>query len=334
MVYSIQLIFCFLIDCIFGDPRWYPHPVRGIGWIISKSEKYYRKVIQSQYIAGLFTVLTVIGSTVGVVVLLLFMAGSFSIYLEQLVAIICIYMALSTKDLLVHSNKVYSALLSLNPVENGRTEVAKIVGRDTSALTEKGICRACIETVAENMVDGTTSPLFFAVLASFFAPFTTLSPIACSAVGIFAYKAVNTMDSMIGYKNEKYLFFGRIAAKLDDLLNYLPARVSGICLIMSAYVLRLNWRNAMKIYFRDKRNHTSPNAAHSEAAVAGALDVQLGGPSQYFGTTVVKPYIGDAKVDITPQLIQVTNRLIVVGILFFTGLILALRFLLVELLLD
>lgn len=327
MDYSFQLVLCFVLDCIFGDPRWYPHPVRGIGWICNKSEKYYRKIIQIEYTAGLLTVVTVVGSTISVVVLLLLMAGTFSIYLEQLFAIVFIYMALSTKDLLVHSNQVYSALLSSEPIKKGRIEVAKIVGRDTSELTEKGICNACIETVAENMVDGATSPLFFAVLASLFSPLTALTPIGCSAVGIFAYKAVNTMDSMIGYKNEQYLFFGRIAAKLDDVLNYLPARISGICLIVSAYVLRLNWRNAAKVYFRDHANHTSPNAAHSEAAVAGALDVQLGGPSQYFGKTVVKPYIGDAKIEVTPQHIKTTNKLVVVGILFFTGFVLSLRYL-------
>ena len=328
MDYSFQLILCFILDCIFGDPRWYPHPVRGIGWICNKSEKYYRKIIPNEYTAGLFTVITVLGSTVTVVVLLLLMASTFSVYLEQLFAIVFIYMALSTKDLLVHSNQVYSALLSSEPIKNGRIQIAKIVGRDTSELTEKGICKACIETVAENMVDGATSPLFFAVLASLLSPLTTLSPVGCSAVGIFAYKAVNTMDSMIGYKNEQYLLFGRIAAKLDDVLNFLPARMSGICLVVSAYVLRLNWRNALKVYFRDNANHTSPNAAHSEAAVAGALDVQLGGPSQYFGKTVVKPYIGDAEIEVTPQHIKTTNQLVVVGILFFTGFVLFLRYLL------
>lgn len=327
MGYSFQLLLCFILDCIFGDPRWYPHPIRGIGWIINKSEEYFRRIISNEYIAGLFTVITVIGSTISIVVFLLMVAGTLSIYFEQLFAIIFIYMALSTRDLLVHSNQVYYALKSASPLKNGRAEVAKIVGRDTSELTEEGICKACIETVAENMVDGTTSPLFFAALASLLAPMTPLTPIGCSAVGIFAYKAVNTMDSMIGYKNEKYIHFGRIAAKLDDVLNFLPARISGLCLIVSAYVMRLNWRNAAKVYFRDNARHTSPNAAHSESAVAGALEVQLGGPSQYFGKTVVKPYIGDSTVEVTPQHIKTVNQLVVVGILFFTALLLLFRYL-------
>ena len=272
MIYSLQLILCFILDCIFGDPRWYPHPVRGIGWICTKSERFFRGCIKNEYLAGLFTVITVLSSSIGIVTALLLLAGQLSVYLEQVLAIILVYMALSTKDLLVHSNQVYSALLSADPLEKSRIEVAKIVGRDTSELSEEGVCKACIETVGENMVDGTTSPLFFAVLASLFSAFTPLSPIACSAVGIFAYKAVNTMDS-----------------KLDDILNYLPARMSGWCLVISAFFVRLNWKSAAKIYLRDHNKHSSPNAAHSEAAVAGALGVQLGGPSFYFGQLVVKP---------------------------------------------
>lgn len=327
MDYSVQLILCFILDCIFGDPRWYPHPVRGIGWICSRSESFFRKYFNNLLIGGLFTVFTVISSTVTIVTVLLFISHEISVYLEQALAIVFIYMALSTKDLLVHSNQVYAALLSAAPLKNGRIEVAKIVGRDTSELTEEGVCKACIETVGENMVDGATSPLFFAVLASLFSPLTPLSPIGCSAVGIFAYKAVNTMDSMIGYKNEQYIFFGRVAAKLDDVLNYLPARMSGWCLIASAFLLRLNWRNAAKMYLRDHDKHSSPNAAHSEAAVAGALDVQLGGPSQYFGKIVVKPFIGDATVQVVPRHIKSVNRLVVIGILLFMGCILSLRYL-------
>ena len=327
MIYSLQLILCFILDCIFGDPRWYPHPVRGIGWICTKSERFFRGCIKNEYLAGLFTVITVLSSSIGIVTTLLLLAGQLSVYLEQVLAIILVYMALSTKDLLVHSNQVYSALLSADPLEKSRIEVAKIVGRDTSELSEEGVCKACIETVGENMVDGTTSPLFFAVLASLFSAFTPLSPIACSAVGIFAYKAVNTMDSMIGYKNEQYLLFGRVAAKLDDILNYLPARMSGWCLVISAFFVRLNWKSAAKIYLRDHNKHSSPNAAHSEAAVAGALGVQLGGPSFYFGQLVVKPFIGDAGVQVVAQHIKKAHRLVVVGIVIFLTLMLSLRYL-------
>lgn len=327
MDYSVQLTVCLILDFIFGDPRWYPHPVRGIGWLCNKSEIFFRKCIKNDYLAGLLSVACVLSITIGIVTAFLLVSLKISVYLELILAVVFIYMALSTKDLLVHSNQVYSALLSSDPVTNGRLEVAKIVGRDTSLLSEEEVCRACIETVGENMVDGSTSPLFYAVLASLFAPLVPLSPIGCSAVGIFAYKAVNTMDSMIGYKNERYLLFGRVAAQLDDAVNYIPARLSGLCLLAAAYLLRLNWKNAAKVYFRDHDKHSSPNAAHPEAAVAGALGVQLGGPSTYFGKRVEKPFIGDPVVKCVPQHIKTVNQLVVVGIIFFAVLILSWRYL-------
>jgi len=317
MEYSFLFILSLVLDSIFGDPRWYPHPVCGIGWIISRCENLFRKTVSSAHLAGLLTVITVTCSTVAIVFSLLFLAQLFSTYLEIILAVILIYMAFSTKDLLVHSNAVYHALLSDNPLVAGRKEVGKIVGRDTSELSQDGITRACVETVAENMVDGATAPLFYAVLASFMAPFVPLTPIGCSAVGIFAYKAINTMDSMIGYKNERYLEFGRAAARLDDLVNYIPARISGIILIISACIMDFNCKNSAVIYFRDRANHSSPNAAHPEAAVAGALSLQLGGPSIYFGKRVDKPYIGDDLASITPDHIKQVNRLVVVAIILF-----------------
>lgn len=326
MAYSIHLAFSLLLDFIFGDPRWYPHPVRGIGWLCSKSEIFFRKSTRNEYFAGLLTVVSVLSITIGVVTTFLLISLKISVYLELILAVVFVYMALSTKDLLVHSNQVYSALLSSDPLTNGRIVVARIVGRDTSQLNEEEVCRACVETVGENMVDGTTSPLFFAVLASLFAPLTPLSPIGCSAVGIFAYKAVNTMDSMIGYKNERYILFGRVAALLDDAVNYIPARLSGLCLLAAAYLLGCNWKNAVKIYFRDHDKHTSPNAAHPEAAVAGALGIQLGGPSNYFGKRVEKPFIGDFLEKCTPQHIKRVNRLVIVGIIIFSVLILSCRY--------
>ncbi|PHR26914.1 MAG: cobalamin biosynthesis protein CobD [Desulfotalea sp.] len=328
MDYSIQLTLCLVLDFILGDPRWYPHPVRGIGWLCSKSELLFRKYIKDVYLAGFLTVCAVISSTAIIVITVLVISLHISVSLEQIIAVVFIYMALSTKDLLVHSNHVYTALLSSDPIANGRREVAKIVGRDTGGLNQEGIARACIETVGENMVDGSTSPLFFAVLASLCSPLVALSPIGCSAVGIFAYKAINTMDSMIGYKNEHYILFGRVAAKLDDIVNYLPARMSGLCLIASAYLLRLDGANATKIYFRDNDKHSSPNAAHPEAAVAGALTIQLGGPSSYFGEIVEKPFIGDTIVQISHRHIKQVNRLVVVGILIFTTCLLGCRYLL------
>lgn len=325
MIYSTQLLVCILLDWIFGDPRWYPHPVRGIGWLCTIGERFLRRYLKNLLVAGGVNVLFVILSTVGIITLLLSGARLLSPFFEQVLAIVLIYMALSLRDLLVHSNNVYVALLSDEPLARGREEVAKIVGRDTAELGESDIAKACVETVAENMVDGSTSPLFYAVIASFFSPLVPLSPIACSAIGIFAYKAINTMDSMIGYKNDRYIYFGRTAAKLDDVVNFIPARISGICLIGAAFLRRLNWKNGARIYFRDNDKHTSPNAAHPEAAVAGALGIQLGGPSRYFGKIVEKPFIGDHGAKIVPEHIKTVNSLVVTGILFFTIMILLAR---------
>ncbi|TKB11094.1 adenosylcobinamide-phosphate synthase CbiB [Desulforhopalus sp. IMCC35007] len=323
MLYSAQLILCLIFDWIFGDPRWYPHPVRGIGWLCSFYERFFRSHCKNLQIAGTMTVFSVIATTTGILTLLLSGARLLSPYFEQILAIVLIYMALSLRDLLVHSNNVYSALLSDEPLVRGRKEVAKIVGRDTAELSESEIAKACVETVGENMVDGSTSPLFYAVVGSLFSFFVPLTPIACSALGIFMYKAINTMDSMIGYKNDRYIYFGRTAAKLDDLVNFIPARISGICLVAAAFVQRLNWKNSAKIYFRDNDKHTSPNAAHPEAAVAGALDIQLGGPSRYFGKIVDKPFIGDPGGKIVPGHIKTVNRLVVTGtLLFFTMMLL------------
>ncbi|BHH83146.1 adenosylcobinamide-phosphate synthase CbiB [Desulforhopalus sp. 52FAK] len=325
MDYSFLLIFSLVLDSIFGDPRWYPHPVCGIGWFISKCEVFFRRRISNLRLAGKLIVISVIGATIAIVFSLIYVAQLYSVHLETILAVVLIYMAFSTKDLLVHSTAVYSALLSDNPLENGRKEVGKIVGRDTSELNQEAITRACVETVAENMVDGATAPVFFAILSSFLAPVLPLSPIGCSALGIFAYKAINTMDSMIGYKNDQYIDLGRAAARLDDLVNFIPARISGVILIISAFVLRFNYRNSAVIYFRDRANHSSPNAAHPEAAVAGALGVRLGGPSIYFGTLVEKPYIGDNLTPINPEHIGQVNRLVVVAIFLFVCLALITR---------
>jgi adenosylcobinamide-phosphate synthase len=208
--------------------------------------------------------------------------------------------------------------------------VAKIVGRETAKLNREGVCRATIETVAENMVDGITAPLFYAILASCLAPVFDLSAISCSVVGAFLYKAVNTMDSMIAYKNEKYLKFGRAAARLDDAVNFIPARLSGLCLIVAAFFLKLDYRGAARVFLRDRLQHSSPNAGHTEAAAAGALGVRLGGPSIYFDKTVEKPYMGDSQREPVPADIKKTNRLVIAGAFIFVVLLIGLRILIVE----
>ncbi len=330
MIYYLQLLAAIVLDALIGDPRWFPHPVRGIGWMISRSEALTRKISGNLYLAGGLTVFAVLGATLGVVWLLLFTAASISLTIEGLVAVFLLYTTIAARDLLRHSNEVYVQLKYDVYLASARIAVGKIVGRDTSKLNEDGICRATIETVAENMVDGITAPFFYALLAGCLAPVFELSPISCSVAGAFIYKAVNTMDSMIAYKNEQYLQFGRVAAKLDDAVNFIPARLSGVCLIIAAFFLKLDYRGAAKVFLKDRLHHASPNAGHTEAATAGALGVRLGGPSVYFNKVVEKPYIGETDREPVPEDIKKTNRLIIVGSIIFFVVLAGVRLLLIR----
>ena len=329
MIFYLQLLASILLDALVGDPRWYPHPVRGIGQVCSWSEAITRSITSNLYLAGFVTVVLVLAATGTIISLILFTAASFSSTAEGIVAVLLLYTTIAARDLLRHSNEVYLQLKQNVSLENARIAVGKIVGRDTSKLNEDGICRASIETVAENMVDGITAPLFFAIFASCFAPVVNFSAISCSVLGAFLYKAVNTMDSMIAYKNERYLKFGRVAAKLDDVVNFFPARLSGVCLIIAAFLLKLDYRKAAKVFLRDRLKHSSPNAGHTEAVTAGALGVRLGGPSFYFNKIVEKPFIGDQDSEPLPADIKKTNRLVIVGSLIFLVFLVGLRMFLI-----
>lgn len=205
------------------------------------------------------------------------------------------YQILATKSLKTESDKVYQAL-SKEGLEAARKAVSMIVGRDTQELSEEGVTKAAVETVAENTSDGVIAPLFYLMIGG-------------AAIGFF-YKAVNTMDSMIGYKNEKYLYFGTAAARLDDMVNYIPARLSAWLMIIASAFTGMDWKNAIKIYRRDKRNHKSPNAAQTESVMAGALDIQLAGNAWYFGKLYEKPTIGDALRKIETQDIRRSHKLL------------------------
>ncbi len=327
MIYSLQLLASIILDALIGDPLWYPHPVRGIGRLCAWSESLTRSMINNLYLAGFVTVVAVIGATGAIISLILFTAASFSSTVEVVIGVILLYTTIAARDLLRHSTEVYTQLQDNKSLENARVAIGKIVGRDTGKLDEDGICRAAIETVAENMVDGITAPLFFAIFASCFAGVVHVSPLSCSVIGAFLYKAVNTMDSMIAYKNERYLEFGRVAAKLDDAVNFFPARMSGVCLIIAAFFLKLDYRKAAKVFLRDRLEHSSPNAGHTEAATAGALGVRLGGPSFYFNKIVEKPYMGDLDSEPIPTDIKETNRLVIVGSLIFFVFMVGLRML-------
>lgn len=333
--FELQVFVAIILDLLFGDPRWFPHPVRVIGFFCNRFEIFFRRMFTSEYLAGLFAFFSVLSISIGGTALFLFQLYVFSPLLAQFLAIFLLYTTVAMRDLIAHSKTVYRQLqvndsASLDPA---RKAVAQIVGRDTDALDRKGIIRATVETVAENMVDGVTAPLFYAVFCTFFAPLTGVSPIFLAVLGAIGYKAINTMDSMFGYKNTKYLFFGRSAARIDDFVNFVPARLSGILLVPAAALCGCNWRNAWRVFSRDRLAHASPNAAHPEAAVAGALGVELGGVSQYFGEKIVKPVIGHDEEEIVQEDILRTNRLMLVASFLFLLLILFVRFLFLQIIL-
>ncbi|MEN8142806.1 MAG: adenosylcobinamide-phosphate synthase CbiB, partial [Thermodesulfobacteriota bacterium] len=228
----------------------------------------------------------------------------------DVVSVLILYTCFAARDLIAHSSDVHGALQKENLGE-ARLRVGMLVGRDTAELDEAGIVKAAVESVAENTVDGITAPLFWAVIGG--------------PVGALLYKAVNTMDSTFGYKNERYLYFGWSAARLDDLVNWLPARLTGMVMVVAAMFCRLSPLNAWRIFRRDRHKHTSPNAGQSEAAMAGALGIQLGGTSSYFGKPVAKPTIGDDLYQPEVSHIDKANLLLVVTTALCTALLLGLR---------
>ena len=289
----------FLLDCIFGDPAWMYHPIRVIGNLISVLEKGLRKLLCSRIHAseqekknrrevlagGILWILTVSLSFL-VPAVLLFAAGKVHPAVRFLLETFWCYQIFAARCLVGESRKVYQKLKE-DDLPGARKAVSMIVGRDTENLTAEGVTKAAVETVAENTSDGVTAPLLFLLIGG--------APLG------FLYKAVNTMDSMLGYKNEKYLYFGRIPAKMDDVFNYIPARLTAWFMIVAAFLTGMDGKNAWKIYLRDKRKHASPNSAQSEAVCAGALDVQLAGDAVYFGKVYKKDYIGDAIRKIEPE---------------------------------
>ena len=302
---------CFL-DLCFGDPLWLWHPVCGIGSLISRLEKKLRKRFpmgeEGEKRAGLWLVLLVLSVTGAVSGAVLWIAYSLSPYAFFFAESVMCGQMMAWRSLGKESMKVYKAF-SNGDVEGARTAVSMIVGRDTKNLSEEGITKAAVETVAENTSDGIIAPLLFMVLFG--------------GAGVFLYKAVNTMDSMVGYKNERYLWFGRAAARLDDICNFIPARLSAALMIGAGYVCQLFYkmkgkgspysgRNGLMIFRRDRFNHKSPNSAQTEAVCAGALQIQLAGNAYYFGKLYEKPSIGDPVRPVEYQDIPRANCLMTV----------------------
>ncbi|MDU4325091.1 adenosylcobinamide-phosphate synthase CbiB [Clostridium disporicum] len=292
----IEITLGFLLDLIIGDPQNPIHPIRIIGSLCKTIEKFFRKILKkSLKVAGLMTWISVI------LIVFLFnyylLKGAYAInnIFGVVLASIMIYFCISTKALKVEGLKVVKYIIK-DDIEGARKQLSYIVGRDTENLDKESILKAVVETVAENMSDGVIAPLFYAGIGG--------TPLA------FLYKAVNTMDSMFGYKNDKYYDFGYFPAKLDDVFNYIPARLTGYFTVVIAFVLGLDYKNSFKIYNRDKNNHSSPNSAHPEAAVAGALGVRLGGANYYFGKLVEKPTIGDNLEKVDLNKVNQTNRIL------------------------
>lgn len=302
MKYEIEaVVLGFLLDLLFGDPVWLYHPVRLIGKMIIFFEKILRKIFPKNRAgergAGVVLVVFVAGIGTAVPAVLLWSVYHFNVRAGFLLESFFCYQILATKSLKTESMKVYKELKK-DDIGGARKAVSMIVGRDTESLTAEGVTKAAVETVAENTSDGVIAPLLYMMIGG-------------AALGFF-YKSVNTMDSMVGYKNDTYRYFGTAAAKLDDVLNFIPARISGILMAFSAFFVGADVKNAFRIFFRDRKKHASPNSAQTESSMAGALRIQLAGDAWYFGTLHRKPTIGDALRPVEPEDIVQANRMLYV----------------------
>ena len=299
----MPIIFGVFLDMLIGDPHGMPHPVRAIGALISSLEKFFRNHFSAHLKAA--------GAALASIVIVLSAAVPYLLlrvcYLVHPAAgviaesVLC-FTLLAGKSLTDETMAVYRPLREGN-TEAARQAVSMVVGRDTSVLDRDGITRAAVETVAENTSDGVTAPLLYIALFG--------------AVGGFFYKSVNTMDSMIGYRNERYREIGFFAARLDDLLNFIPSRLTALFMIAAAYLLRMDAKGAWRIWRRDRRKHESPNSAQTESVCAGALGIRLAGDAVYFGRICHKPYIGDNDRPIEAEDIVRANRLMHVTALLF-----------------
>ena len=275
----IKIWIAYILDLIFGDPQNIIHPVQIIGKIISLGEKILLKEKSGsryKFFAGIILNIFVVSITYGLTCLIYKSSKISGVF--TLIEIYLMYTVFSVNSLAREGNRVYNILKEGN-IEKARKDLSYLVSRDTETMDEKMIIRSTMETISENTVDGIVAPMFYMFLGGL--------PLAMT------YKAINTLDSMVGYKNEKYMDFGKFSAKIDDVANFIPARITGVLIVAASMILRYNYKNSLKMFIRDRKNHSSPNSAHAEASVAGALGVQFGGRVSYFGKEADKPTIGD-----------------------------------------
>jgi len=275
----IKIWIAYILDLVFGDPQNIIHPVQIIGKMISLGEKILLKEKSGsryKFFAGIILNIFVVSITYGLTCLIYKSSKISGVF--TLIEIYLMYTVFSVNSLAREGNRVYN-ILKEGDIEKARKDLSYLVSRDTETMDEKMIIRSTMETISENTVDGIVAPMFYMFLGGL--------PLAMT------YKAINTLDSMVGYKNEKYMDFGKFSAKIDDVANFIPARITGVLIVAASMILRYNYKNSLKMFIRDRKNHSSPNSAHAEASVAGALGVQFGGRVSYFGKEADKPTIGD-----------------------------------------
>ena len=297
MPLEYQIILAVALDLLIGDPRWLPHPVKYIGGFAAWMESPASRICRDRRIAGVMTLVVVVIATALAAYGLILAARLVHPVVGDIVGILLLYSGIAARDLIDHSTAVERALRS-GDLQQAARNVRMICGRDTDRLDRGGVIRATVESVAENAVDGVTAPLFFAALGG--------------PAAMLAYKAVNTLDSQFGYKNERYAEFGWASARVDDLLNFVPARLTAVFVPLAALLLWLRPEYCVRILRRDRLKHPSPNSGHTEAAFAGALGIRLGGLSYYGGVPSQKPTLGDPVCVEEPEHIRIANRLMLV----------------------
>ena len=277
-----------LLDLLIGDPPNWPHPVRFIGLVIAKLEKWVRAHVKQLYIGGFYLLIATIVTIIMPIVLVNAIIPPF---FRNMLNVYLLYTCLATRCLADEAMKV-KCLLDEGNIGKARTQLSYLVGRDTADLSRAEVTRGVVETVSENTVDGVLAPLFYMICGA---------PFGLSMYFALLYKIVNTLDSMVGYKQAPFTEIGYASAKFDDFLNFIPARLGAILMIFSGGLAGKKFRSGLRIYLRDRKKHLSPNSGHPESAVAGLLGIQIGGSNQYFGVSVNKPTIGDAEVQLSPE---------------------------------